>query len=309
MQDNRFHHVQPGAARRRRVPRRLVAGYTLIEMMIVLAIIVSVAMLSGPALLRPWRRNEIQLAAEQLCEALADARFDAIEYGTSFEFRWRPGTSEFEIVSTEPIDLSAPTNITSSTTTAANTDPFSNSGQSNSPTTPLGSNQPVGREDFGKLSPPASATGEATRSTDRLDLDATAVSDNRRRIQSQLLDGVRFSPDSVTNSVESSSGGNAISDNMSDLAAMTAEKEIASATEDGQAAADSLLSNIPWSSPLIFYPDGTSSSGTLQLTSEDGYRVSVTIRGLTGTARVTRPERIPDNLNDTDLSVEDELPL
>ncbi|MCA9199745.1 MAG: prepilin-type N-terminal cleavage/methylation domain-containing protein, partial [Planctomycetales bacterium] len=185
------------------MPRRLVAGYTLIEMMIVLAIIVSVAMLSGPALLRPWRRNEIQLAAEQLCEALADARFDAIEYGTSFEFRWRPGTSEFEIVSTEPIDLSAPTNITSSTTTAANTDPFSNSGQSNSPTTPLGSNQPVGREDFGKLSPPASATGEATRSTDRRDLNATAVSDNRRRIQSQLLDGVRFSPDSVTNSVES----------------------------------------------------------------------------------------------------------
>ncbi|MEZ6120839.1 MAG: prepilin-type N-terminal cleavage/methylation domain-containing protein [Pirellulaceae bacterium] len=309
MQENRFHHVNPLEMRRHALSRRSAAGYTLMEMMIVLAIIVSVAMLSGPALLRPWRRNEIQLAAEQLCEALADARFDAIEYGTTFEFRWRPGTSEFEIVSTEPIDLSTSTNITSPATTTATADPFSANGQANSPATPLGSNQPVGREDFGKLAPPASATGEATRATDRLELDATAVSDNRRRSQSQLLDGVRFSADSVANSVESSGEGNAISDNMSDLAAMTAEKEIASATQDGQETADALLSNIPWSSPIIFYPDGTCSSGTLQLTSEDGYRVSVTIRGLTGTARVTRPERIPDNLNDTDLSVEDELPL
>jgi type II secretion system protein H len=40
----------------------------------------------------------------------------------------------------------------------------------------------------------------------------------------------------------------------------------------------------PWSSPVIFRPDGTTSDATVLLTNEPGQTVRVTLRGLTGTS-------------------------
>jgi Tfp pilus assembly protein FimT len=50
----------------------------------------------------------------------------------------------------------------------------------------------------------------------------------------------------------------------------------------------------PWSPPILFYPDGTTSDARVGLKSEDGWIVLVELRGLTGVARVGRPERQPD---------------
>jgi Tfp pilus assembly protein FimT len=40
----------------------------------------------------------------------------------------------------------------------------------------------------------------------------------------------------------------------------------------------------PWSSPILFRPDGTASDATVLLTNEPGQTVRVTLRGLTGTS-------------------------
>jgi hypothetical protein len=40
----------------------------------------------------------------------------------------------------------------------------------------------------------------------------------------------------------------------------------------------------PWSAPIIFRPDGTTSDASVLLTNEPGQTVRVTLRGLTGTS-------------------------
>lgn len=41
-----------------------------------------------------------------------------------------------------------------------------------------------------------------------------------------------------------------------------------------------------WSRPILFYPDGTTSDAVVTLANEEGLTLHVTLRGLTGTARV-----------------------
>jgi prepilin-type N-terminal cleavage/methylation domain-containing protein len=44
--------------------------------------------------------------------------------------------------------------------------------------------------------------------------------------------------------------------------------------------------NVGWSSPIYFYPDGTSSSATLQIGNDQNRRIIVTLRGMTGVVKV-----------------------
>lgn len=45
-----------------------------------------------------------------------------------------------------------------------------------------------------------------------------------------------------------------------------------------------------WSSPVLFYPDGTTSDAVIYLRSESGTILTVKLRGLTGIARIVEPE-------------------
>ena len=46
-----------------------------------------------------------------------------------------------------------------------------------------------------------------------------------------------------------------------------------------------------WSQPITFHPDGRSSNMQLTLSSRDGHRIHLTVRGLTGTVRLDRAGR------------------
>ncbi|NQT13066.1 MAG: prepilin-type N-terminal cleavage/methylation domain-containing protein [Planctomycetes bacterium] len=72
-------------------------GYTLLEMLIVVAIIATVVALSWPALRRPLAKSRVRNAAKQLRVALARTRLEAIRSGTAQEFRFEPGTGRFEV--------------------------------------------------------------------------------------------------------------------------------------------------------------------------------------------------------------------
>jgi prepilin-type N-terminal cleavage/methylation domain-containing protein len=78
---------------RRSTPR----GYTLLELLIVLAVMVVVASLAMPSLGRSFEKSKLRNAAKQLRVALARARIEAIDSGGAQRFRYQPGTGVFEI--------------------------------------------------------------------------------------------------------------------------------------------------------------------------------------------------------------------
>jgi prepilin-type N-terminal cleavage/methylation domain-containing protein len=79
-------------------------GYTLLEMMVVIALLAAMAGLSWPALLRPWTKSIVQSAAQEFARQLSLARLQAIESSRVWQLRWQPGTGRFQIAGIESPD-------------------------------------------------------------------------------------------------------------------------------------------------------------------------------------------------------------
>ncbi len=79
-------------------------GYTLVELLIVLAVLASLAALSWPAVREMLAKSELQNAARQFRAALLKVRLDAIQSGTVRQLRYRPGTGRFEVSVLAAID-------------------------------------------------------------------------------------------------------------------------------------------------------------------------------------------------------------
>ena len=54
----------------------------------------------------------------------------------------------------------------------------------------------------------------------------------------------------------------------------------------------------PWSPPILFYPDGTTSDARVVLRNDRGWIIEIELRGLTGVARVGRAEREPQRFQE-----------
>ena len=80
---------------RPRSPSR--AGFTLVELLIVLAILVMAMAMSWPAVGGLLAKNELRSAAKQVRAVLAKTRLEAMESGTVRQFRYQPGTRRFGI--------------------------------------------------------------------------------------------------------------------------------------------------------------------------------------------------------------------
>ncbi len=83
-----------------RAPGRIAphCGYTLVELLVVLAVLAVLAAVSWPSLRGPLRKSELQAAAKQLRVTWGKARLETIETGTPRLFRFRPGSGRFEVV-------------------------------------------------------------------------------------------------------------------------------------------------------------------------------------------------------------------
>ena len=71
-------------------------GYTLLELLIVVAILALVTALAWPAFRSPWGRSRIEEAGHMVRVAMARARVEAIESATPYQFRFCPSSGIYE---------------------------------------------------------------------------------------------------------------------------------------------------------------------------------------------------------------------
>ncbi len=193
-------------------------GYTLVEMIVVMAIVTSLVALSLPALRNPLSKSELRGAAKEIRHALIGARLTAIESAVPQLFRFVPGTGRFETVPKETFAAGA--------------------GLS-----------------FG------SAGGSVVEGL--VDADSTAADGPQdEAITGNLPAEVTFYRQQVA--VE-------VSDDLVDSTDTTSQQ---------------------WASPIIFYPNGRTSNARIQLQGARDYRITLTLRGVTGSVTIGEPTRV-----------------
>jgi type II secretory pathway pseudopilin PulG len=85
-----------------RVVRR--AGYTLFELVVVVALVVLVASLSFPYFLTLMADARIEAAGDMIRARMADARSMALEQGRPYRFGFLPGTGKFQVAPDDSSD-------------------------------------------------------------------------------------------------------------------------------------------------------------------------------------------------------------
>ncbi len=94
-------------------PFHSIRGFSLLELMIVLVVIVGLLALAWPNLQRPLKRAELSQATQQLREAIDESRYRAISTGTPVFIRLKQGDSEvvaggFESFASADFDTGTP---------------------------------------------------------------------------------------------------------------------------------------------------------------------------------------------------------
>lgn len=95
-------------------------GLTLIEMMIVLAVMAAMAALTLPAMRAPLDKSRLRAAGRQLQAGLAKSRALAIRKATVMEFVYEPGGQKWKIQQANGATLNS-SSLTSSTLTSSST--------------------------------------------------------------------------------------------------------------------------------------------------------------------------------------------
>ncbi len=200
-----------------------IRGYTLLEMVIVTAIIASMVALSIPAMQASLGTSELRDAAKQVRAGLTKARWRAIETGAACQFRYQSGSGRFEVGPKPTLQAGSGLRFVSARAVVASA--------------PMGSNPAGGRR---------AAADEA--------------------VPYELPAGVRFS-------------GREFDDrNTPDLPSF-------------DSASTARLDARQWSAPIVFYPNGRTSAARIRLIGGRDLYVDVTLRGVTGIAKIGDPMR------------------
>jgi len=194
--------LRPQSTRRSKTP----GGYTLLEMMLAVSIVVIIASLASHPVMRTFRDNRLGEAGEDVRIVLAGTRLQAIDRDEDWQFRYEPGGTHYVRV---PWTQSA-------TTSAA----------------------------------PASGGGG--------------------RMSGTLPEGIQFS-------AAEAAGGELASELVSGL------------PDEGE------LSGLSWSAPIVFFPDGTATSASFEITDQYAGIRDVSVRDLTGAVSVKRPSVLSAN--------------
>jgi prepilin-type N-terminal cleavage/methylation domain-containing protein len=90
-------------------------GFTLIEVLLVMALLVAFAAFSWPAVESSLRSMQLQKTADRLCTAWGNARLSAMTEGAIYVFRFQPGGSSYQVGPWGDADLTTPSSQTEPT--------------------------------------------------------------------------------------------------------------------------------------------------------------------------------------------------
>ncbi len=225
-------------------------GFTLLELMIVLALLALLVAIAWPSLSRPLLRSATQQAARQLATDLARARLNAIDTQRTMVVRYEPGAARYTIVPADTI---------------------SDTSQANS--------------SQGTFDDELTALDVSDESSTREDLEITA----------QLPEDVVFQDpaDAADDEIPADSTlGRLLSDERQQT------EEVKPLVQDDK-------DETNWSHPILVYPTGRAENAQFVLLGPDGYRVTVTLRGLTGAVTIGP---LAHELRTTDEAAGQEMP-
>lgn len=208
----------------RRPGRRARAAFTLVEILLTLALIAGLAAILWPSLDKPFAAIRLRKSADLVRAQWTMARVQAMSTGQVHSFRYQAGTGSFQVEPWKLQETDAPD---------AAPEDFSSSEYvvGTNPTTPGG------------------------ELPERIQFEADEVAEDARSAALQAGGSVN-----IVNSTESIRPAKG--------------SEAPAAGAQGQ----------PWSTPILFYPDGTTSTASVLLTNEHGMKIIVQLRGLTGVA-------------------------
>ena len=247
------------------------AGFTLIEVILVLTILVAIAALGIPMMRGTLAQQRLKYAADQIRGEWLDTRVKAMEEGQIFCIRYKLGSST--LIIDRVLDAHFTAGLSSRQTTrrfdvSNELDPFEK-----------------GRfisdvQDF-ILRDPDSTTAAGTATTLELPetiiiADVITVAEER----SAFYLGLTIPGESV------------VEDNVSEFETVTFGEVRLGETPGTEGTV--------WSSPIFFYPDGTTSTAAVLLKNTSGRCIEVRLRGLTGTAtltEITLTENYPGELD------------
>lgn len=230
-------------------------GYTLLEVLLVLALMVVIASLAAVNLRGGAKQRRLKTAANQIRTAWAQARNDAIKTGRVHVFHYAPQSRQFFTMAQTTLD--DPALLAGGVLTGGMSAGGMQSGT-------LGNQMPgAGAGGIG-MSPVAGAPGSESMTTMRL---------QRKELPKDvrfLGADVRIDQRSAFQLSESADPAMLVNDPL--VFGMTALDEEPPPDQ--------------WGIPIYFYPDGTTSSAELTLFNDRQQSVSVFLRGLTGIGRV-----------------------
>ena len=297
-------------------------GLTLIELLIVMSILVVIAGLGLPSVMRMLDRSRLTSAAKELQAELNRTRLESMKSGEPLAFHYQPGTGCYEIMAKQEYDLRYPpqplpqmpallpntgTTPNSSTTPDRGATPpddtTQNSGQSRQvagstgPTladraggslTDLVAGQSRSLTDVAVDAPTFADLGPAPSLTDRImsepDMQMIAAIPVSKfmPVQKELPHQLTFQG---AGSREQGAGGReqGFGVTHSDSPFLTSNSSLLTPSPSSLVPSPSL-----WSEPIFFFPNGRTSNAHFSVCSTDrlGLYIDVTMRGLTGTARL-----------------------
>lgn len=203
-------------------------AFTLLEILLVLALLAMLLAIVWPSLNRSLETHRLRRAAEAVQTQLARTRTKAMISGEILSFRFQPQTGNFRVE--QRSDWNAV---------------LAAGGTMSSP---------------GASSPAPNATASSSGQSSAAGGTGAAQAGSVPTIEEQLPEGIDF----VSNEVETDSRSSLVSANNS----------FTSITE------------VPWSEPILFYPDGTATAAKIVLQGQRGRSISISLRSLTGGAKV-----------------------
>ena len=234
------------------------SGYTLLEMLIVLAVLAALAAMTVPAMRGPLDKSRLRGASRQVKAALAKARFFSIRQGKQIEFRYQLNGNGWVIqapVQQAAVDenesLESDENSTPSGLSVESTD--------NNPDLPGSSDLP---DDLPE--------GDDARS---------GLKQNLILRQGELPATISFVELPEEDQSES----------FENFAEFLSEKPAADSNEIEM---NDSGEPVVWSEPILFLPNGRTEDRTIRLSGPRNFYVDLEIRGLTGVISYTAPFRL-----------------